>query len=165
MQLFEKTSGDFLEYWAEKTPDKEFIVYSDRNLRFTYSEFNQRVNNLAKGLMAIGVKEGSHVGIWATNVPDWNTFLFATAKIGAVLVTVNTNYKQHELEYLVDNADLHTTLHFQRYIRYRLSGNDLHHVTRTENFSAWKSEKQKIALYAQRCVYRSREAQRYVQYR
>ena len=108
MQLFEKTLGDFLEYWAEKTPDKEFIVYSDRNLRFTYSEFNQRVNNLAKGLMAIGVKEGSHVGIWATNVPDWNTFLFATAKIGAVLVTVNTNYKQHELEYLVDNADLHT---------------------------------------------------------
>ena len=88
MQLFEKTLGDFLEYWAEKTPDKEFIVYSDRNLRFTYSEFNQRVNNLAKGLMAIGVKEGSHVGIWATNVPDWNTFLFATAKIGAVLVTV-----------------------------------------------------------------------------
>ena len=60
MQLFEKTLGDFLEYWAEKTPDKEFIVYSDRNLRFTYSEFNQRVNNLAKGLMAIGVKEGSH---------------------------------------------------------------------------------------------------------
>lgn len=58
MQLFEKTLGDFLEYWAEKTPDKEFIVYSDRNLRFTYSEFNQRVNNLAKGLMAIGVKEG-----------------------------------------------------------------------------------------------------------
>ena len=72
MQLFEKTLGDFLEYWAKKTPDKEFIVYSDRNLRFTYSEFNQRVNNLAKGLMAIGVKEGSHVGIWATNVPDWN---------------------------------------------------------------------------------------------
>ena len=54
MQLFEKTLGDFLEYWAEKTPDKEFIVYSDRDLRFTYSEFNKRVNNLAKGMMAIG---------------------------------------------------------------------------------------------------------------
>ena len=57
MQLFEKTLGDFLEYWAEKTPDKEFIVYSDRDLRFTYSEFNKRVNNLAKGMMAIGVRK------------------------------------------------------------------------------------------------------------
>lgn len=57
MQLFEKTLGDFLEYWAEKTPDKEFIVYSDRDLRFTYSEFNKRVNNLAKGMMAIGVEK------------------------------------------------------------------------------------------------------------
>ncbi len=104
MQLFEKTLGDFLEYWAEKTPDKEFIVYSDRDLRFTYSEFNKRVNNLAKGMMAIGVEKDSKVGIWATNVPDWLTFLFASAKIGAILVTVNTNYKQHELEYLVENA-------------------------------------------------------------
>ena len=108
MQLFEKTLGDFLEYWAEKTPDKEFIVYSDRDLRFTYSEFNKRVNNLAKGMMAIGVEKDSKVGIWATNVPDWLTFLFASAKIGAILVTVNTNYKQHELEYLVENADIHT---------------------------------------------------------
>ena len=108
MQLFEKTLGDWLEYWAEIQPDHDFIVYSDRNMRFTYKQFNQRVNELAKGLMEIGVRKGSHVGIWATNVPDWNTFLFATAKIGAVLVTVNTNYKQHELEYLVDNADLDT---------------------------------------------------------
>ena len=108
MQLFEKTLGEWLEYWAERTPDKEFIVYSDRNLRFTYRQFNKRVNELAKGLLSIGVTTGSHVGIWATNVPDWLTFLFASAKIGAVLVTVNTNYKQHELEYLTDNADLHT---------------------------------------------------------
>ena len=108
MQLFERTLGEWLEYWVEKTPDKEFIVYSDRDLRFTYKQFDQRVNNLAKGLLSIGVTTGSHVGIWATNVPDWLTFLFASAKIGAVLVTVNTNYKQHELEYLTDNADLHT---------------------------------------------------------
>lgn len=108
MQLFEKTLGEWLEYWAEKTPDKEFIVYSDRDLRFTYKQFDKRVNDLAKGLLAIGVTTGSHIGIWATNVPDWLTSLFASAKIGAVLVTVNTNYKQHELEYLTDNADLHT---------------------------------------------------------
>ena len=108
MQLSERTIGEWLEYWAEKTPDKEYIVYSDRDLRFTWKEFDERVNNMAKGLLAIGVKSGSHVGIWATNVPDWLTFLYAGAKIGAVLVTINTNYKQHELEYIVDNADIDT---------------------------------------------------------
>lgn len=108
MELQEKTLGQWLEHWAETTPDKEYLVYSDRNLRFTWSEFNERVDKMAKGLLAIGVKKGTHIGIWATNVPDWLTFLFAGAKIGAVLVTVNTNYKQHELEYLVENADIHT---------------------------------------------------------
>ncbi len=104
--LHEKTLGQWLEYWAETTPDKEYIVYSDRDLRFTWSKFNERVDNLAKGLIAIGVKRGSNVGIWATNVPDWLTFLYATAKIGAVLVTVNTNYKQNELEYLCKDSDM-----------------------------------------------------------
>ena len=108
MQLSKRTIGEWLEYWAEKTPEKEYIVYSDRDLRFTWKEFDERVNNMAKGLLAIGVKSGSHVGIWATNVPDWLTFLYAGAKIGAVLVTINTNYKQHELEYIVDNADIDT---------------------------------------------------------
>ena len=108
MELFEKTLGEFLEEWAEKTPEKEYIVYSDRDLRFTYKEFNERVDKLAKGLLAIGIKKGSHVGIWATNVPDWSTLFFATAKIGAILVTINTNYKQHELEYIVEHADLQT---------------------------------------------------------
>ena len=107
-ELTEKTIGQWLEYWAEKTPDKEYIVYSDRNLRFTWKQFNERVDNMAKGLMAIGVKPGSHLGIWATNVPDWLTFLYAGAKIGAVVITINTNYKQHELEYLAENSDLDT---------------------------------------------------------
>ncbi|MGL5730557.1 MAG: AMP-binding protein, partial [Bacteroidales bacterium] len=106
--LYNKTLGQWLEKWANETPDKDFIVYADRNLRFTYKGFNERVDRLAKSLMAIGVKKGDNVGIWATNVPDWNTFMFATAKIGAVLVTINTNYKQNELEYLVENADLQT---------------------------------------------------------
>lgn len=108
MELVKRTLGDWLEYWAKVTPDKEYLVYSDRDLRFTWSEFNQRVDDMAKGLLAIGVKHGTHVGIWATNVPDWLTFVYAGAKIGAVLVTVNTNYKQSELEYLVENSDLHT---------------------------------------------------------
>jgi len=108
MQLQDRTLGEWLEHWAETTPDKEYLVYSDRNLRFTWKQFNERVDKMAKGLLSIGVRQGTHIGIWATNVPDWLTFLFAGAKIGAVLVTVNTNYKQSELEYLVENADIHT---------------------------------------------------------
>ncbi|WP_338103461.1 AMP-binding protein [Methanolapillus millepedarum] len=108
LQLSDRTLGEWLEYWAKETPDREYIVYSDRDLRFTWKDFNKRVDNMAKGLLAIGIKKGYHVGLWATNVPDWLTFLYACAKIGAVCVTVNTSYKQHELEYLVGNSDMHT---------------------------------------------------------
>ena len=72
LQLSERTLGDWLEHWAEVTPDKEYIVYSDRNLRFTWKQFNERVDHMAKGLLAIGVKKDTHVGIWARNVPDYN---------------------------------------------------------------------------------------------
>lgn len=108
IQLSDRTLGDWLEHWAETIPDHEYIVYSDRNLRFTWKQFDERVNKFAKGLLALGVKKGSNVGIWAYNVPDWLTFLYATAKIGAVLVTVNTNYKQSELEYLCKDSDMDT---------------------------------------------------------
>lgn len=106
MQLIEKTFGQFLEQWATETPDKDFIVYSDRNLRFSYSQFNIRVDHLAKALLSLGLRPGDKLGIFANNVPDWLTFMFASAKIGVVLVTVNTNYKTHELEYLIQNSDL-----------------------------------------------------------
>lgn len=107
-QLSEKTLGDYLEHWAQVTPDKEYIVYSDRDLRFTWKQFNDRVDDMARGLIAIGVTKGTHVGLWAQNVPDWLTFLYACAKIGAVCITVNTNYKQSELEYLCRDSDMHT---------------------------------------------------------
>jgi fatty-acyl-CoA synthase len=108
VHLSEKTIGQWLEYWAETKPDKEYIVYSDRDLRFTWEQFNERVDTMAKGLISIGVTTGTHLGIWATNVPDWLTFLYASAKIGAVVVTVNTSYKQSELEYLMEDSDIHT---------------------------------------------------------
>lgn len=108
MQLLDNTFGELLEKYALEAPDREFMVYPDRNLRFTYSQFNARVDQLAKGLLYIGVRPQDKVGIWANNVPDWLTFMFATAKIGAVLVTINTSYKTSELEYLLKNADIHT---------------------------------------------------------
>lgn len=106
MLFSEDTIGDFFEKQVEANPNHEFMVYPDRDLRFTYREFDDRVNMLAKGLLAIGIGKGDHLGIWAKNVPDWLTFLFATAKIGVVLVTVNTSYKSHELDYIVEQSDM-----------------------------------------------------------
>ncbi|BAP62695.1 AMP-binding protein [Methanococcus maripaludis] len=100
------TIGEFFEKQAQKDPDREFLVYPDRNLRFTYKEFDERTDLLAKGLLEIGIKKGDHIGIWARNVPDWLTFMFATAKIGVVLVTVNTAYKSHELAYVMEQSDM-----------------------------------------------------------
>lgn len=106
MLFTDDTIGDFLEKQAKKDPDKEFMVYPDRDLRFTYKQFDERVNMLAKGMLSIGITKGDHVGIWALNVPDWITFLFACAKIGAALVTVNTAYKSHELDYVLKQSDM-----------------------------------------------------------
>ena len=108
MLFTEDTLGDFLEKQVEKYPERDFMIYPDRNLRFTYKDFDQRVNMLSKGLLTLGIGKGDHVGIWAKNVPDWLTFMFATAKIGAVLVTVNTAYKGHELEYVLKQSDMKT---------------------------------------------------------
>ncbi|ADP76834.1 AMP-dependent synthetase and ligase [Methanothermus fervidus DSM 2088] len=106
MVFTEKTIHEFLEEQAKKYPNKDFIVYPDRNLRFTYKEFNERVDLLAKGLLHMGLKKGDHIGIWATNVPDWLTFFFAASKIGGVLVTINTAYKKDELKYVMKQSDM-----------------------------------------------------------
>ena len=104
----EQTIGDFFAGLVKSQPDHPFIMYPDRGLTWTYADFDVRTDNMAKGLLAIGVKKGDHVGVWARNVPEWLTLMFATAKIGAVLVTINTNYKSHELEYVVRQSDMHT---------------------------------------------------------
>ncbi|MGO9387542.1 MAG: AMP-binding protein [Methanobacterium sp.] len=106
MLFTEDTVGDFFEKQVEKNPNHDFLVYPDRNLRFTYKEFDDRINLFSKGLISLGVSKGDHVGIWAKNIPDWLTFVFATAKIGAILVTVNTAYKSHELAYVLKQSDM-----------------------------------------------------------
>ncbi len=106
MLFTDATISALFEEQVNKYPDREFMIYPDRDLRFTYQEFNDRVDSLAKGLLSIGITKGDHVGIWARNVPDWLTFMFATAKIGAVLVTVNTAYKSHELAYVIKQSDM-----------------------------------------------------------
>lgn len=108
MKMFEVTLNQLLHQKTAENPDHEFMVYADRDLRFTYGEFNKRVDDLACGLYALGVRKGDKVGIWATNVPDWLTYMFACARLNAIAVTVNTSYKLHELEYLVKQSDLST---------------------------------------------------------
>ena len=102
----EKTIGEFFDGLVATQPDWPFIMYPDRNLCWSYRDFYERTDDLAKGLLAVGIGRGDHVGVWARNVPEWLTFMFATAKIGAVLVTINTNYKIHEAEYVLKQSDM-----------------------------------------------------------
>jgi len=103
--LMERTLGQILDDAIAAHAENEAVVYLDRNYRMTYREFGVLVDKLAKGLMALGVQKGEKVAIWATNVPHWVAVLFATARIGAVLVTVNTNYRRSELEYLLKQSE------------------------------------------------------------
>ena len=108
--LWEITLGDLLDEMAERYPDHDGVIYTDRPFRKSYREFRDLVNLTAKGFMRMGIKKGDHVSIWATNYPEWILSMFATAKIGAVLVTVNTNYKIFEAEYLLKQSDTHTLI-------------------------------------------------------
>ena len=104
-KLIEITVGDMLEHIAEKYPDSQAFKYINRDYYRSWSDFNKEVDIIAKGFIAMGVEKGDHVAMWATNIPEWILTLFACAKIGAILVTVNTNYKVFELEYLLRQSD------------------------------------------------------------
>ncbi|MCR1990914.1 AMP-binding protein [Bacillus subtilis] len=104
-ELIHSTIGRLLEQTAVAHPDRDAVVYPDRNIRYTYAQFDSLCRQTAKGLMRMGIGKGDHVAIWASNIPEWLAVQFATAKIGAVLVTVNTNYQAHELDYLLKQSD------------------------------------------------------------
>ncbi|MCJ2166046.1 MULTISPECIES: AMP-binding protein [unclassified Pseudodesulfovibrio] len=103
--LREITLGQLLRETAQKYPDQEAVVYVDRNFRLTYKEFDELTDTIAKGLMGLGVQKGEKVALWANNVPYWVALQFATAKIGAILLTVNTHYRSHEVEYLLKHSE------------------------------------------------------------
>jgi fatty-acyl-CoA synthase len=102
------TVGGLLDHIAGRFPDNDALVSVERNLRYTYREFNEVCRRTAKGLLRMGIKKGDHLSIWANNVPEWVILQFATAKIGAVLVTINTSYKSAELEYILEQSDSNT---------------------------------------------------------
>ncbi|WP_019241411.1 MULTISPECIES: AMP-binding protein [Bacillus] len=108
--ILHTTIGQLLQEKAEKQPNREAVVYHDRNLRYTYAEFNHICEMAAKGFMSLGIEKGEHVAIWSTNTPEWLISQFSTGKMGAVLVTVNTNYQEKELEYLLRQSDSTTLI-------------------------------------------------------
>ncbi len=106
--LIDMTFPQVLERMVEEFPDQYAFRYTTLDYTRTYSEFRDDVDTFARALIAMGVKRGDHVAIWATNVPAWYITFWATVKIGAVLVTVNTAYKVYEAEYLLKQSDTHT---------------------------------------------------------
>lgn len=106
--LITLTIGGLLDDIAKRFPDNDALVYPDRGLRYSYAQFNQICRQVAKGLLKLGVKKGDHLAIWAYNVPEWAILQYATPKIGAVLVTINTAYKSAELEYVLKQSDATT---------------------------------------------------------
>ena len=113
--LIEKTFSQVLDAMVEEFPDQYAIKYTTLDYTRTYSQFRDDVDQVARSLIAMGVKAGDKVAVWATNVPQWYLTFWATTKIGAVLVTVNTAYKIHEAEYLLRQSDTHTLVMIESY--------------------------------------------------
>ena len=106
--VIDATFATVLDTMAEKYPDQYAFKYPTLDYTRTYAQFRHDVDECAAALISLGVKAGDHVAVWATNVPAWFITFWATTKIGAVLVTVNTAYKIHEIEYLLRQSDTHT---------------------------------------------------------
>ena len=113
--LIDYTFPQLLDRICEEFPEQYAFRYTTLDYTRTYPQFREDVDNFARALIAMGVGKGDHVAIWATNVPAWYITFWATVKIGAVLVTVNTAYKIHEAQYLLSQSDTHTLVMIDGY--------------------------------------------------
>ncbi|QDT51093.1 Long-chain-fatty-acid--CoA ligase [Symmachiella dynata] len=102
------TIGEMLRETAQRSPDADALVFPQLDRRWSYAQLDADVDRVARGLLALGVDLGSHVAVWATNWPQWVLLQFATARIGAVLVTINPAYRAFELQYVLKQADIDT---------------------------------------------------------
>ena len=113
IELLDTTIGDLLDRRATELPTQEAVVYScypefgeALNIRWTYQEYRDRANEVAKGLIALGLKKGDHIAVWAVNLPEWLLLEMAAAKAGLVLVTVNPVLRAHEVEYILKQGNV-----------------------------------------------------------
>ena len=113
--LIDLTFPEVLDRVVKEFPDQYAFRYTTCDYTRTYAQFRDDVDQFARALIAMGVKKGDHVAIWATNIPQWFITFWASARIGAVLVTVNTAYKVHEAEYLLRQSDTHTLVMIDGY--------------------------------------------------
>jgi fatty-acyl-CoA synthase len=90
-ELLETTIGEALRDQAAKRRNREFLVFPNQNIRYTFGDIDKKTDALAKGLLASGFKKGDHIGIWAYNVPDWAIVFYAAARVGVVAVPINAN--------------------------------------------------------------------------
>jgi len=102
--LVDQTIGRFFDRIAERYPDQDALIVKHQGVRWTWSEYHREVERLAAGLLALGIRTGDRVGIWAPNCYEWCLTQFATAKIGAILVCVNPAYRVFELEYALNKS-------------------------------------------------------------
>ena len=100
---------------VEEFPDQYAFKYTTLNYTRTYAQFRDDVDECCRAFLSLGVKPGSHVAVWATNIPQWYIAFWAATKLGAVLVTMNTAYKIHEAEYLLKQSDTHTLILVEGY--------------------------------------------------
>tara|TARA_R110002095_G_scaffold13454_7_gene17588 strand:+ start:5053 stop:6756 length:1704 start_codon:yes stop_codon:yes gene_type:complete len=103
--LLGETIGDMFDRIATQYADNDALISIHQGIRWNYRELQQQVTTCAKALMAIGVSKGDRVGIWSPNMAQWCVTQFATAKIGAILVNINPAYRQHELEYALNQSE------------------------------------------------------------
>ncbi|WP_415883023.1 AMP-binding protein [Neptuniibacter sp. QD34_54] len=102
--LLDITIGDQFDLTAEKFPDNDALIVRHQNIRLTYTQLQQQVDQAARAFLAIGVSKGDRVGIWSPNCAAWTITQLATAKIGAILVNINPAYRTHELEYALNQS-------------------------------------------------------------
>src|SRR6476469_4611439 len=95
--LIEQTIGDNFDDTVRRFGDREALVDVAQGRRWTYAELRADVDRLARALLAVGVRTGDRVGIWAPNCSEWTLVQYATAKMGAILVNINPSYRSHEL--------------------------------------------------------------------
>jgi fatty-acyl-CoA synthase len=100
-----KTIGKVIQETAARYPTHPALICPQFSTRLTYRELYEECRKTAKGLMALGIRRGDHVSVWTTNVPEWIYLQFALGMTGGVLVTINTNYQSHELEYILKQSD------------------------------------------------------------
>src|SRR5437764_5120907 len=125
ISLLEMTPGELLDRRASEIPTQEALVYScypefggALDIRWTYAEYRERANALARGLMALGLNKGDHIAVWAANLPEWPLLQMAAAKAGLVLVTINPVLRAAEVEYILKQGDVRALFFMARVLEY-----------------------------------------------